>query len=210
MVTFSVQGERQRQTLRTKARRLVMYRAGRSARIVLIGILTTGLDAPLVYGAGAAGEPGTLQGRVAPPPNAASAPTAGPAGGEKPAVVVKAPDSPVQLDKATVFTTADAPPVVLYSVTNLTTDALDQFTLVAFVFNAEGTLKAMQIAPGRRTLNPKETKYSSMVLDGAPIAATDSIVVGINQTQRVDSDAWWRADLQPAAQDTQRKTPPAR
>ena len=93
--------------------------------------------------------------------------------------------------------------------TNLTADTLDQFTLIAFVFNAEGTLKAMQIAPGRRTLNPSETKYSSMVLDGSPIEATDTVVVGINQAQRVNSDDWWRADLQTAAETTQRKTPPA-
>jgi len=172
----------------------------------MIGLLATALGSPLA----AAGEPGAMQNRGTPGATGAGATPAGPASGQKAAVMVKAPDSPVQLDRATVFTTADAPPVLLYSVTNLTTDALDQFTLVAFVFNAEGTLKAMQIAPGRRTLNSKETKYSSMVLDGAPIAATDSIVVGVNQAQRVDSDAWWRADLQTAAEATQQKTPPAR
>jgi len=136
-------------------------------------------------------------GRIAPAPATA---------GEKRATVVKAPDSPVSVDRATVFTTADAPPVVLYSVTNLTTEALDQFTLIAFVFNAEGTLKAMQIAPGRRTLNAGETKYSSMVLDGSPLEATDAVVVGINQAQKVNSEAWWRAELQGAAEATQRKT----
>ena len=136
-------------------------------------------------------------GRIAPAPAAS---------GEKRATVVKAPDSPVSVDHATVFTTAGAPPVVLYSVTNLTTEALDQFTLIAFTFNAEGTLKAMQIAPGRRTLNAGETKYSSMVLDGSPLEATDAVVVGINQAQKVNSEAWWRAELQAAAEATQRKT----
>jgi len=46
-----------------------------------------------------------------------------------------------------------------------------------------------------------------MVIDGAPVAATDVIVIGVNQAQRLDSDAWWRADLQPAAEATQRKQP---
>jgi hypothetical protein len=64
--------------------------------------VVSGRGAP---GAAAAQAPG---GRVAPPP---------PSAGEKRAAVVKAPDSPVSVDRATVFTTADAPPVVVYSVT---------------------------------------------------------------------------------------------
>jgi hypothetical protein len=39
-----------------------------------------------------------------------------------------------------------------------------------------------------------------MVLDGSPIDPTDVIVVGVNQAQKVNSEAWWRADLQPLAQ----------
>jgi hypothetical protein len=125
---------------------------------------------------------------------------------EKPAIVVQAPDSPVRLDRPTIVTVADGPPVLLFSATNLTDQALEQFTVIAFVFNAEGTLKARQIAPARRTLDARGTKYSTMVLDGSPIEPTDVIVVGVNQAQRVDSEAWWRADLQAAAQAaTQRK-----
>src|SRR5262245_34658012 len=88
---------------------------------------------------------------------------------EKRATVVQAPDSPVRIDRGTVFSTPDAPPVLLYSATNLTGDALDQFTLIAFVFDDHATLKAMQIAPARRNLDPHETKFSAMVLDGSPL-----------------------------------------
>jgi len=170
-----------------------------AAAVAIAGI--TGMSDTVVFGRQSSATQNATSSRVAP---------AQPAAVEKRATVVKAPDSPVSVDRATVFTTPSAPPVVLYSVTNVTSDTLDQFTLIAFVFNAEGTLKAMQIAPGRRTLNPRETKYSSMVLDGSPIEATDTVVVGINQAQRVNSDDWWRADLQTAAETTQRKTPPAR
>jgi hypothetical protein len=120
--------------------------------------------------------------------------------GEKPATVVHAADSPVRLDHATVLTIADGPPVLIYAATNTTDETFDQFTVMAFVFDAEGKLKARQVAPGRRTLDPKSTKYSTMVLDGGPIDPADQIVVGVNQVQRVNSDAWWRADLQPAAE----------
>ncbi len=118
---------------------------------------------------------------------------------EKPALVVTAPDSPVRLDHAAVLTAADGPPVLLYAATNVTGDPLEQFTVIAFVFDVQGTLKARQTAPGRRTLDPRSTKYSTLVLDGSPVAATDVIVVGVNQAQREGSDAWWRADLQSAA-----------
>jgi hypothetical protein len=126
---------------------------------------------------------------------------------EKRATVVQAPDSPVRIDRGTVFSTPDAPPVLLYSATNLTGDALDQFTLIAFVFDDHATLKAMQIAPARRNLDPHETKFSAMVLDGSPLLPSDVVVIGVNQAQRVNSDDWWRADIQPAAQATQQKTP---
>ena len=140
-----------------------------------------------------------------------AAPTAGPqqaqATAERAAVVVGAPDSPVQLTAATILRATDGPPVVLYAAKNVTDQALDQFTLIAFVFESEGRLKAMQVAPGRRELNPLETKFSSMVLDGSSIAPTDVIVVGVNQAQRVNSEVWWRADLRDAAEATQRKRP---
>jgi|SoiMethySBSTD1v2_1073268.scaffolds.fasta_scaffold1311036_2 hypothetical protein len=173
--------------------------------------MITGLSRKVVAGIAVAGatllgHDAVVFGRVQPAQAPAGRIAPAPASGEKRATVVKAPDSPVSVDHATVFTTAGAPPVVLYSVTNLTTEALDQFTLIAFTFNAEGTLKAMQIAPGRRTLNAGETKYSSMVLDGSPLEATDAVVVGINQAQKVNSEAWWRAELQAAAEATQRKT----
>jgi hypothetical protein len=79
---------------------------------------------------------------------------------------------------------------------------------MAFVFDAKGTLKARQVAPGRRTLDARSTKYSTLVLDGSPIDATDVIVVGVNQAQRVGSEIWWRADLQTVAEAAaQRKKP---
>jgi hypothetical protein len=127
---------------------------------------------------------------------------------EKPAIVVQAADSAVRLDRATILTGADGPPIVSYAATNLTDDQLDQFTVMAFVFDAKGTLKARQVAPGRRTLDARSTKYSTLVLDGSPVDATDVIVVGVNQAQRVGSEVWWRADLQTAAEAAaQRKKP---
>jgi hypothetical protein len=127
---------------------------------------------------------------------------------EKPAIVVQAADSPVRLDGATILSGADGPPIVLYKATNLTDDQLEQFTIMAFVFDARGTLKARQVAPGRRTLDARSTKYSTLVLDGSPIDATDVIVVGINQAQRVGSEVWWHADLQMVAETaTKRKNP---
>lgn len=128
-----------------------------------------------------------------------SAVLAAAAPGEKPAIVVQAPDTPVRLDRVTVLTASDAPPVVLYSATNTTDDNLDQFTVMAFVFDAQGTLKARQTAPARRTLEAHTTKFSTLVLDGSAIEPTDRIVVGVNQAQKVGSDRWWRAELQDAA-----------
>jgi hypothetical protein len=122
------------------------------------------------------------------------------AAGERPALIVAGPEAPARMDRATVLTPAEGPPVVLYAATNLTDQALDQFTVMAFVFKADGTLKARQVAPGRHMLDPRETKYSTLVLDGSAVESTDVIVIGINQAQRVGSDAWWRTDLQPAAE----------
>ena len=122
------------------------------------------------------------------------------AAGERAALIVAGADAPVRMDRATVLTPADGPPVVLYAATNLIDQALDQFTVMAFVFKPDGTLKARHVAPGRHLLDPRETKYSTLVLDGAAIDPADVIVIGINQAQRVGSDAWWRADLQRAAE----------
>ena len=122
------------------------------------------------------------------------------AAGETPALVVQAAGSPVKIERATILTTADAPPLVLYSATNQTEGELDQFTVIVFVFDAQGTLKARQTAPARRTLETRSTKYSTIVLDGSPIDPTDQIVIGVNQAQRANSDAWWRADIQSAAE----------
>jgi hypothetical protein len=122
------------------------------------------------------------------------------AAAEKPAVVVQAADSPVKIGRATVLTVAGDPPVILYAATNQTDDDLEQFTVTVFFFDAKGILKTEQIAPGRRTLEAKSTKYSTIVLDGGTVDPAGSIVIGVNQAQRVNSDAWWRADLRAAAE----------
>ena len=122
------------------------------------------------------------------------------AANERPALIVAGEEAPARMDRATVLTPAEGPPVVLYAATNLTDQALDQFTVMAFVFKADGTLKARHVAPGRHMLDARETKYSTLVLDGGAVEPTDVIVIGINQAQRVGSDAWWRADLQRAAE----------
>jgi hypothetical protein len=120
--------------------------------------------------------------------------------GEKPAVVVEGAQAPARIARATVITPAEGPPLVLYAAVSQTDQRLDEFTVMVFVFKADGTLHARHTAPGRRTLEPHETKYSTVVLDGAPVDATDVVVVGINQAQVVGSTTWWRVDLQPAAQ----------
>ena len=122
------------------------------------------------------------------------------AAAEMPAVVVEAADSPVKIGRATVLTVAGDPPVLLYAATNQTDNDLEQFTVMVFIFDAKGVLKTEQIAPGRRTLEAKSTKYSTIVLDGGPVDPAGSIVIGVNQVQRVNSDNWWRADLKAAAE----------
>jgi hypothetical protein len=122
-------------------------------------------------------------------------------------VVIQAPDSPVRLDRAKILNVGDDPLVLLYAATNTTAEPIDQFTIMVFVFR-QGTLKARQVAPGRRTLEAGGTKYSTMVLDGFQIQPTDLIVVGVNQAQRVGSEAWWRADLQDAAEDAAKRQKP--
>ena len=119
---------------------------------------------------------------------------------ERSPIVVQAPDSPVRLQKATILSGAEGPPVLLYQAANQTDQELEQFTVMVFVFAADGRLKARQLAPGRRTLEAREAKFSTMVLDGSPIEPTDIIVIGVDQAQRAGSEAWWRADLQPAAE----------
>jgi len=115
-------------------------------------------------------------------------------------VLVQAPDSPVRLDRAVVVTTDGNPPVLIYAATNLTDNELEQFTVLVFIFDAQGTLKARQVAPGRRTLKAHETKSSAMILDGFPIEPTFFIVAGVNQAQRAETETWWRSDLQAAAE----------
>jgi hypothetical protein len=119
---------------------------------------------------------------------------------EMPAIVVQAADSPVKIGRATVLSVPGDPPVLLYAATNQTDDEFEQFTVMVFIFDAKGTLKTQQIAPGRRTLEARSTKYSTIVLDGGPVDPAGSIVIGVNQVQRVNSDAWWRADLKAAAE----------
>ena len=122
------------------------------------------------------------------------------AAAEMPAVVVQAADSPVKIGRATVLTVAGDPPVLLYAATNQTDDEIEQFTVTVFIFDAKGILKTQQVAPGRRTLEAKSTKYSTIVLDWGPIDPAGSIVISVNQVQRVNSAIWWRADLQAAAE----------
>ena len=117
-----------------------------------------------------------------------------------PIMVVQAPDSPVRIDHLKIFSADDAPPVLLYAATNVTGDQLDQFTVTVYVFDQDGRLKARQVAPGRRNLDARETKYSAMVLDVGPIAPTDSLLAGVYQAQGVGSDQWWRADLRALAE----------
>ena len=122
------------------------------------------------------------------------------AAAERPAIVVEGAQPPATISRAVVITPSEGPSVLLYAAANQTDQRLDEFTVMAFVFRADGTLKAKQIAPGRRTLEPREIKYSTLVLDGSDIAPTDIVVMGINQAQHVGSNTWWRADLQPAAE----------
>ncbi len=119
---------------------------------------------------------------------------------EKPAIIVEGAQPPARITRAAVLTPTEGPPVVLYSAVNQTDQQLEQFTVMAFVFKADGTPKARQVAPGRRTLEPRETKYSTIVLDAGPVDPTDIIVIGIDGTQRAGSDAWWHAELRPLAE----------
>jgi hypothetical protein len=122
------------------------------------------------------------------------------AAAERPALVVEGTQPPAHITRATVLTPGEGPPVVLYAAVSLTDQRLEQFTVMAFVFRADHSLKARQVAPGRHILEPRETKYSTLVVDGVPLDPTDVVVIGINQTQNEGSESWWRAELQPAAE----------
>jgi hypothetical protein len=119
---------------------------------------------------------------------------------ERAALVVEGPQPPARITKATVITPTEGPPIIYYAAVNQTDKELEQFTVMAFVFKADGTPKARQQAPGRRTLEPNETKYSTLVLDGGPVEQTDIVVIGIDQVQRAGSEDWWHTDLRPAAE----------
>ena len=120
--------------------------------------------------------------------------------GERPARLVEGADAPARITRATVLVPAEGPPIVLYAAMNVTDRQIDTITVMAFVFKADGTLKARQTAPGRRNLDAHETKYSTLVLDGSEVDASDVIVIGINQAQHTGSSTWWHADLQRAAE----------
>lgn len=125
---------------------------------------------------------------------------AGAAQADRPAITVQAEGSPVAIARATVLTAGDAPPVLLYAATNLTDRDLDQFTVMVMVYDTKGVLKARHVAPGRHLLDARETKFSAMVLDGAPLDPADIVVVGANQAQEAGSEVWWRADLRTLAE----------
>ena len=114
--------------------------------------------------------------------------------------IVAAPDTPVRLDSVKMLNTGVDRPVLLYSATNESSSPLEVFTVMVFVFDAEGRLKARQVAPGRRELGAGETKYSSMVLDVGKIDPTDILMAGVDQAQRSGSETWWRADLRAIAE----------
>jgi hypothetical protein len=122
------------------------------------------------------------------------------AAGPNTTLVVQAPDSPVKIDRASVVNAPDAPPIVVFAATNTTDTAIDTVMLIAYTFSADGTLKARQTAPARRSLEPHETKFSTLVLDGFAPAPDSIVVIGVNQVQRANSETWWRAELQLLAQ----------
>src|SRR5215210_324815 len=119
---------------------------------------------------------------------------------EKPVTIVEGPQAPVRITRGTVLAPAEGPAVVLYAAVNQTDQEMEQFTVMALVFKADGTPKARQVAPGRRTLEPRETKYSTIILDAGAVDPTDIIVIGIDGTQRAGSETWWHAELRPLAE----------
>jgi hypothetical protein len=119
---------------------------------------------------------------------------------DRTAEIVSAPDAPVRLDSAKVLNTGSQPLVLLYAATNTKDAEVEQFTVMVFVYGADGQLKARQVAPGRRDLKGRETKYSAMVLDVGTIAPTDTLMAGVDQVQAAGSEEWWRTDLRAIAE----------
>jgi hypothetical protein len=114
--------------------------------------------------------------------------------------VAGAPDTPVTLQNVRLLNAGASPLVLLYEAVNPGSDTIDTFTVVALTFDKDGILKARQVAPARRTLEPKERKFSAMVLDGFAAQNDHTIIVGVDQAQRAGSDVWWRADIRPIAE----------
>lgn len=119
---------------------------------------------------------------------------------EKAAIIVEGQQTPVRITHAAVMTASQGPPIILYEAVNQTDKEYEQFTVTAFVFKADGTPRARQTAPGRRTLEAHEKKYSTIVLDGSTVEPTDVIVIGIDQAQLAGSEQWWHTDLRPLAE----------
>ncbi len=117
-----------------------------------------------------------------------------------PVSTVQATDCPVRLDDVKLLNADASPLVLLYAATNATDKDLEQFTVTVFVFDKEHRLKARQVAPGRRTLNAREKKFSTMVLDIGGFDAGDTLLVGVDQAQQVGSDDWWHVDLRTIAE----------
>jgi hypothetical protein len=128
---------------------------------------------------------------------------------DRTAQIVAPSDTPVRLDSAKVLNTGSEPLVLLYAATNTSSYPVDQFTVMVFVFGADGRLKARQTAPGRRELKVKETKFSAMVLDVGTIEPSDVLMAGVDQVQNAGSDAWWRTDLRTIAEAEAAKAQPA-
>jgi len=119
---------------------------------------------------------------------------------EKTAIIVEGQQPPVRITHAAVMTASQGPPIILYEAVNQTDKEYEQFTVTAFVFKADGTPRARQTAPGRRTLEAHEKKYSTIVLDGSAMEPTDVVVIGVDQAQLVGSEEWWHTDLRPLAE----------
>jgi hypothetical protein len=119
---------------------------------------------------------------------------------EKTAIIVEGQQPPVRVTHAFVLTASQGPPIILYEAVNQTDKEYEQFTVTAFVFKADGTPRARQTAPGRRTLEAHETKFSTIVLDGSPVEGSDIVVIGVDQAQLAGSEQWWHTDLRPLAE----------
>src|SRR5262245_59731760 len=91
--------------------------------------------------------------------------SAAPAADAPPVHIVAGPDAPVRLDSVKVLNAGTDPLVLSYAAANASDSPIEVFTVMVFVFDAEGRLKARQVAPGRRELAVREMKYSAMVLD---------------------------------------------